>query len=312
MVFVNMPFDIPNVRCENGKALAKTRIGWLRSVSNIPRVFATQSAVCEVAHKLGRDPKDFLLELIGPDRKLNPKALGFPEDYWHYGDPYEEYPLDTARFKNVIRVAAEKAGWGKKLPKGEGLGIAAHCAWQSYVATIVHVAMDSDGTVRVPEVHTVVDCGLYVNADRIRSQTEGAAVMGMSNTLYSGITCAEGKVKLLIGQVTQLHGDCKLLEAVTVKAKEGEQRIACNAMLPFFGLTMKLGPVANWGLNLAENLIPVDTEKFETSEPGIFAIGDINTYPGKLKLILSGFHEAALMAQAAHRYVYPDKKVLFQ
>ena len=195
MGFVNMPFDIPNVRCENGKALAKTRIGWLRSVSNIPRVFATQSAVCEVAHKLGRDPKDFLLELIGPDRKLDPKALGFPEDYWHYGDPYEEYPLDTARFKNVIRVAAEKAGWGKKLPKGEGLGIAAHCAWQSYVATIVHVAMDSDGTVRVPEVNTVVDCGLYVNADRIRSQTEGAAVMGMSNTLYSGITFKDGAVE---------------------------------------------------------------------------------------------------------------------
>ena len=70
-------------------------------------------------------------------------------------------------------------------------------------------------------------------------------------------------------------------------------------MLPFFGLTMKLGPVANWGLNLEENLIPVDTAKFETSEPGIFAIGDINTYPGKLKLILCGFHEAALMAQAA-------------
>ena len=83
-------------------------------------------------------------------------------------------------------------------------------------------------------------------------------------------------------------------------------------MLPFFGLTMKLGPVADWGLNLEENLIPVDTAKFETSEPGIFAIGDINTYPGKLKLILSGFHEAALMAQQAHKYVYPDKKLIFQ
>ena len=83
-------------------------------------------------------------------------------------------------------------------------------------------------------------------------------------------------------------------------------------MLPFFGLTMKLGPVANWGLNLNENLIPVDTAKFETSEPGIFAIGDINTYPGKLKLILSGFHEAALMAQAAVRIVCPDKKIVFQ
>ena len=110
---------------------------------------------------------------------------------------------------------------------------------------------------------------------------------------------AEGQVRLMIGQVTTLHGGGGTLQGATVKTKDGEERIACNAMLPFFGLTMKLGPVADWGLNLHENLIPVDTEKFETSEPGIFAIGDINTYPGKLKLILSGFHEAALMAQQA-------------
>jgi thioredoxin reductase (NADPH) len=83
-------------------------------------------------------------------------------------------------------------------------------------------------------------------------------------------------------------------------------------MLPFFGLTMKLGPVANWGLDLQSELVPVDTEKFETSVPGIFAVGDINTYPGKLKLILSGFHEVALMSQRAHRYVYPDKRLVFQ
>ena len=123
---------------------------------------------------------------------------------------------------------------------------------------------------------------------------------------------AANKIRLMIGQVTALHGDGGQLEAVTVKTKTAEDQIACTAMLPFFGLTMKLGPVADWGLDLAENLIPVDTEKFETSEPRIFAIGDINTYPGKLKLILCGFHEAALMAQAAHRVVYPDKKLLFQ
>jgi thioredoxin reductase (NADPH) len=123
---------------------------------------------------------------------------------------------------------------------------------------------------------------------------------------------AQGKMRLLIGQMTGLSGDDGQLAAVTVKAKDGEQRITCNRLLPFFGLTMKLGPVANWGINLEENLIPVDTEKFETSEPGIFAIGDINTYPGKLKLILSGFHEGALMAQATHRIVYPDKKLTFQ
>jgi thioredoxin reductase (NADPH) len=95
-------------------------------------------------------------------------------------------------------------------------------------------------------------------------------------------------------------------------ADGGEFEVACDTLLPFFGLTMKLGPIADWGLNLHENLVPVDTEKFETSKPGIFAVGDINTYPGKLKLILSGFHEAALAAQRVHRYVYPEKKLLFQ
>ena len=123
---------------------------------------------------------------------------------------------------------------------------------------------------------------------------------------------AGGEMKLKIGQMTALHGSAGALEAVSIKTKEGEERLACNRLLPFFGLTMKLGPVANWGLNLNENLIPVDTEKFETSEKGIFAVGDINWYPGKLKLILSGFHEVALMAQAAHRIIYPDKKLLFQ
>ena len=195
MGFVDVPFDVPNLRCENGEAKTHTRIGWYRSVSNIPRAFAVQSAVCEMAHKLGRDPKDFLLEMIGPDRKIDLKAGGFPEDFWNYGEPYEQFPIDTVRLKNVIRLAAEKAGWGKKLPERQGLGIAAHRAFASYVASVVHVAVDADGTVRVPEVVTAVDCGFYVNPERIRSQIEGAAVMGMSNALYSGITFKDGAVE---------------------------------------------------------------------------------------------------------------------
>ena len=123
---------------------------------------------------------------------------------------------------------------------------------------------------------------------------------------------AEQKMALRIGQVTTLHGEGGTLAAATIRTKDGEERLACNRLLPFFGLTMKLGPVADWGLNLHENHIVVDTEKFQTSEPGIFAIGDINTYPGKLKLILSGFHEAALMSHAAHHIVYPGKKLMFQ
>ena len=115
-----------------------------------------------------------------------------------------------------------------------------------------------------------------------------------------------------IGQVTALDGEDGQLRAITVKGPDGEKTIPCTRLLPFFGLTMKLGPIAEWGLNLHENLVSVDTEKFETSTPGIFAIGDINWYPGKLKLILSGFHEAALMAQAAKRIVSPGERVVFQ
>ena len=123
----------------------------------------------------------------------------------------------------------------------------------------------------------------------------------------------EGKIDFVLGQVTGLEGEGGALKAAVVKRTDNTTApIACDTMLPFFGLTMKLGPVANWGLRLHEDLIPVDTEAFETSEPGIFAVGDINSYPGKLKLILSGFHEVALMAQKAHRYIYPDKKLVFQ
>lgn len=122
-----------------------------------------------------------------------------------------------------------------------------------------------------------------------------------------------GKIAFMPGQVTGLEGEHGKVSAALVKSNDGIlSKVACTRILPFFGLTMKLGPVANWGLNLNENLIAVDTEKFETSEPGIFAIGDINTYPGKLKLILSGFHEAALMAHAAKKIIAPDERIVFQ
>ena len=123
---------------------------------------------------------------------------------------------------------------------------------------------------------------------------------------------AAGDMDLVIGQVSGLHGTDGALAAIDVKRADDAVRIPCDRLIPFFGLTMKLGPIADWGLNLHENLIAVDTEKFETGTPGIFAIGDINTYPGKLKLILSGFHEGALAAQRIHRYVHPDKRLTFQ
>ena len=122
----------------------------------------------------------------------------------------------------------------------------------------------------------------------------------------------EGTITFHQGQPVRLHGKDGMLEKVEAKGEKGAFEVACDTLLPFFGLTMKLGPLAEWGINLHENLIPVDTEQFESDRKGLFAIGDINSYPGKLKLILSGFHEAALMSQKAHHYIYPDKKLLFQ
>jgi thioredoxin reductase (NADPH) len=123
---------------------------------------------------------------------------------------------------------------------------------------------------------------------------------------------ADGKVRLEIADIKELQGADGALSGVVLENKEkGRYDIAADRLLAFYGLTMKLGPIAEWGLNLEKNLIPVDTEKFETSEPGIFAIGDINWYPGKLKLILSGFHEAALMSQAAFKIARPGERLVF-
>ncbi len=123
---------------------------------------------------------------------------------------------------------------------------------------------------------------------------------------------AAGAMDLAIGQVDALHGTDGALQAVDISGAAGSVSVACQRLVPFFGLTMKLGPIASWGLNLDENLVIVDTERFETGTPGIFAIGDINSYPGKLKLILSGFHEGALAARGIHRYVHPEQRLTFQ
>ncbi len=123
---------------------------------------------------------------------------------------------------------------------------------------------------------------------------------------------AAGQVRLEIADFKALSGEGGQVSAIVCETKDkGRYEISCDAVLAFYGLTMKLGPIASFGLNLHENLIPVDTEKFESSEPGIFAIGDINSYPGKLKLILCGFHEAALMSQAAFRIARPGERLVF-
>lgn len=194
MGHVDVPFEIPNISVENGKAMAHTRIGWFRSVSNIPRAWAVQSFASELAADLGKDELAMMLELIGSDRKLDPPKQGFPKDFWDYGEVYDEYPIDTARLKNVLKLAAEKGGWGKSLPAGEGLGLAVHRSFVTYVASCVRVKI-VDGLITVPEVHTAIDCGFVANPERVHSQVEGAAVMGMTAALYSGVTYENGEAQ---------------------------------------------------------------------------------------------------------------------
>lgn len=191
---IDTPFNVPNLRLETGEAVAKTRIGWFRSVNNIPHAFAMQSMVAELAAELGKDPKDFLLEMIGPARIVDPRKT-VSQDLWNYGDPWETYPVDTGRLRAVVERAAKEAGWGKKLPPGQGMGIACQRSFLSYVATVVHVSVDKDGTVSVPRVDTAFDCGYCVNPERVRSQVEGASVMGLSIAKLTNITFKNGRVQ---------------------------------------------------------------------------------------------------------------------
>src|SRR4249920_3302257 len=192
MGVINVPFAIPNIRIENPEAIAHTRIGWFRSVSNIPHAFAVQSFVAELAAAAGRDPKDFLLDVIGPARVVNPQMLA---DTWNHGESPERYPVDTGRLRRVAELAAQQAGWGRSLPKGSGMGIAAHYSFVSYVAAVVQVAVDAKGELTIPRVDIAVDCGATVNPDRVRAQMEGACVMGVSAATTGAITFKNGRAQ---------------------------------------------------------------------------------------------------------------------
>jgi isoquinoline 1-oxidoreductase beta subunit len=190
---VDLPFAIENIRCEVCEAPAHSRIGWFRSVRNVPNTFATQSFVAELAHATGRDPKDMLLELIGAPRIVDPRKTTV--DLWNYGDPFETYPIDTGRLRGVVELVAEKAGWGRDLPAGHGMGIAVQRSFLSYIATVVEVAIDDKGNISVPRVDTAVDCGFHVNPERITSQIEGAAIMGLGIAKHCEITYKNGVVQ---------------------------------------------------------------------------------------------------------------------
>jgi isoquinoline 1-oxidoreductase subunit beta len=191
--WTDLPFDIPNIRAENGPARAHVRIGWFRSVANIYHAFAAQSFVAECAHAAGRDPLDYLLALIGSPRVVDIKKS--TPDYPNYGGSLEAYPIDTARYRRVIELAAEKSGWGKRKPgKGQGLGIAVHRSFLTYVATVVEVEVNDQGELRIPRVDTAVDAGLVVNPEAARAQFEGAAVFGTSLARFGEITATNGAI----------------------------------------------------------------------------------------------------------------------
>lgn len=192
MSATNMPFAVPHVRVERAEVAAHARIGWFRSVANIPHVFATQSFVNELAHRAGQDPLTYALALLGPDRKIDPTSLS---DVFNYMESPIDYPIDTGRMRAVIQAAARGARWGRRLPKGHGLGLAFAYSFVTYAATVVEVAVNAKGELNLVAVDMALDCGPQVNPERIRAQMEGGAIMGLSLALTGEITFQNGRVQ---------------------------------------------------------------------------------------------------------------------
>ena len=191
--FTDVPFAIPNLRAENGPATAHVRIGWFRSVANVYHAFGIHSFADELAHAAGKDSVEYLLQLLGPDRIIPKDEIG--KDYPNYDGAYEQYPIDTARFRRVLTLAAEKAGWGKqKSGNGYGVGVAMHRSFLTYVATVVQVHVDDAGQAQIKRVDTALDAGTVVNPEMARQQFEGAAVMGTSLAFYGEITATNGVI----------------------------------------------------------------------------------------------------------------------
>jgi len=191
--FTDLPFDVPHLRLESAPIAPGVRIGWMRSVTNIYHAFAIGSFADELAHAAGADPRDYLLKLIGEPRRVDLKADGADDP--NYDASPQDYPLDTGRLRHVIELVSKQAGWGKKLPKGRGLGIAAHRSFLTYVAVVAEVSVDERGTARVEDVHIAFDCGTFVNRDTVVTQAQGAVVFALSGALHGKITAKGGAIE---------------------------------------------------------------------------------------------------------------------
>jgi isoquinoline 1-oxidoreductase subunit beta len=248
----DVPFDIPNFRAECGPADTHIRIGWLRSVANIPHAFAVQSFTDELAAAAGRDRVEYLLDVLGKARKIDLR----PPSGRKGPDPYM---LDTARMRRVIEIAAEQSGWPKKKPsKGHALGIAVHRSFLTYVATVVEVEVEN-GKIRIPRVDIALDAGKVVNPDRVRAQLEGASVFGTSIALMGEITAANGRISqsnfnnYLVARINEapLETHVHIVPSTAPPAGVGEPGVPpmspsiCNAVFAATGKRIRELPIKN-------------------------------------------------------------------
>jgi isoquinoline 1-oxidoreductase beta subunit len=258
--WTDIPYDLPNLRIENGPAKAHVRIGWLRSVANIYHAFGIQCFTDELAHAAGREPVDYLLDVIGKPRTIDFKGVEYP----NYGAPYDAYPWETGRLRHVTEMVAEKSGWGKrKHGKGTGVGIAAHRSFLTYVATVVEVEVNDQGEVRIPRVDTVLDAGLVVNPEATRAQFEGAAVFGTSIVRTGEITATKGAINQSnfqdypVARITEVpyQANVYIVDSDAPPAGVGEPGVPpfvaafCNAIYAATGKRARDLPITKLGLS---------------------------------------------------------------
>ena len=258
--FTGLPWDVPNLRCEVGKAKAPTRIGWLRSVNCIPHAFAEGSFADELAAKAGKDPLKYLHELLGSRKVLKLKDEGtkrFPLR------DSGQYPYDLTRFKAVLDLVAKESGWGKKLPKGQGMGICVHRSFLSYAACAVEVEVTKAGKLTLKRVHIGIDCGLAINPDRVRAQLEGSVIFGATLALFGQISFDKGRVlesNFDRYQMLRMHEAPKVIKTHIIESdappagvgEPGTPPVApaiCNAIFAATGKRIRALPIMNHDLS---------------------------------------------------------------